>query len=85
MESKAEYEPKSPKATELTHTEITEILRGVYSNGESYPFARLQKKIHEVCNSQGMFSKFGMNKCSDLIKRLKDERFIYQKEGSIES
>ena len=83
-ETKADYQPKNPKASELTHSEIAEILRGVYSNGESYPFGKLQKKIHEICNSPGMFSEFGMNKCSDLIKRLKNERFIYQKEGSVE-
>ncbi|MFW6275148.1 MAG: AAA family ATPase [bacterium] len=78
-----EYQPKSPKANELTHIEISEILKQVYANGESYAFGKLQEKIYEVCN-ENMFEKFGKNKCSDLIKRLKTERFITQKTDSSE-
>ncbi|MGC9375837.1 MAG: AAA family ATPase [Bacteroidales bacterium] len=78
------YQPKSPKANELTHFEISEILKKVYANGESYSFGKLQKKIYEICNSENMFSSFGMNKCSDLIKRMKHERFISQKTDSNE-
>lgn len=80
-----DYEPKTPKANELTHIEIIEILRQVYSNGESYSFSKLQKQIYDVCNGDGkMFKSFGMNKCSDLIKRMKKERFITQKPNSVE-
>jgi hypothetical protein len=77
------YQPKTPKAEELTHIEITEILKQVYANGESYQFAKLQNKIYEICN-ENMFKQFGKNKCSDLIKRMKQERFITQKQGSNE-
>ena len=78
------YQPKSPKAEELTHFEIAEILKQVYTNGESYPFGKLQEKIYEVCHMGKMFESFGKNKCSDLIKRMKNERFISQKPGSVE-
>ena len=77
------YQPKSPKAEELTHFQISEILKQIYTNGESYPFGKLQEKIYEVCNRK-MFESFGKNKCSDLIKRMKTERFISQKPNSVE-
>ena len=77
------YQPKSPKAEELTHLEVVEILKQVYTNGESYSFGKLQEKIYEVCHNN-MFESFGKNKCSDLIKRMKTERFISQKQGSVE-
>lgn len=86
--NKGGYDPKNPKAQELTHFEITEILQKIYQNGESYSFGKLQQKIYEICHttekSSGMFRSFGKNKCSDLIKILKEKRFITQKSGSDE-
>ncbi len=80
---KTEYQPQNPKVNELTHFEITDILKQVYGNGESYSFGKLQESIYKVCN-KNMFDSFGKNKCSDLIKRLKTERFISQKPNSNE-
>jgi hypothetical protein len=80
-EVKIGYEPKSPKASELTFDDIVKILKGVFSNGESYGFTKLQQKLYEVCNEK-LFESFGMNKCSDLIKRLNKEHYIIQKENS---
>jgi hypothetical protein len=77
------YQPKSPKAEELTHHEITEILKQVYTDSESYSFGKLQDKIYSVCHA-GMFESFGKNKCSDLIKRMKTERYISQKPNSVD-
>lgn len=77
------YQPKSPKASELTFDEITVIIKQIFPNGESYKFSALQNKLHQVCHGSGkMFESFGMNKCSDLIKRLNIERYIIQKDGS---
>lgn len=74
-EIKQGYEPKSPKANELTFNEITGILKQVFTNGECYKFAALQNKFYQVCH-KNMFESFGMNKCSDLVKRLNIERYI---------
>ena len=75
------YQPKNPKPNELTLDEIKAILNEVYKNGESYPYAKLQEQIHKTCH-KNMFESFGMNKCAELIKRLKDERYITQKSDS---
>ena len=80
-EIKQGFEPKSPKANELTFIEITEILKQVFTNGECYKFSSLQNKFYQVCH-KNMFESFGMNKCSDLVKKLNLERYIIQKEGS---
>lgn len=77
------YQPKAPKAEELTHHEIKDILKQIFSNGESYSFSKLQEKIYEVCHNN-MFESFGKNKCSDLIKRMKTDQFISQKPNSVE-
>ncbi|HBL75108.1 MAG: hypothetical protein A2W90_15260 [Bacteroidetes bacterium GWF2_42_66] len=77
------YQPQSPKAIELTHIEIVDILKQIYTNGESYSFGKLQDRIYQVCH-KNMFESFGKNKCSDLIKRMKEDRFITQKKDSVE-
>jgi len=77
---KAGFESKKPTVEQLTHTEITEILERVFLNGESYKYTKLEDKLYEVTND--MFESFGKNKCTDLYKRLKNERYIIQKDGS---
>ena len=79
-EIKQGYQPKSPKANELTLNELNSILKQVFTNGESYRFSLLQNKLKEVTSD--MFDSFGMNKCSDLIKRLHQEGYIIQRENS---
>lgn len=80
MEIKEEYQPRNPKANELTLNEINSILKLVFINGESYSYKNLQDKIKKVAS--GMFDSFGDNKCVELIKRLNNENFIIQREGS---
>lgn len=77
---KFSYEPKSPNPNQLTFEEITTIIKQTFGNGESYTYAPLQNKLHDVCKN--IYTSFGMNKCADLIKLLNSKNYIIKKEGS---
>jgi hypothetical protein len=77
---KEDYQPRNPKVNELTLDEINTILKGIFNNGEAYSYKNLQEKIKKVAST--MFDSFGDNKCVELMKRLKNENFIIQREGS---
>jgi hypothetical protein len=79
-EFKNGYQPKNPKVEELTFTEINEIMKRLFTNGEIYGYSNLIDKIKEITDS--MFESFGVNKCTDIYKKLKLENYIIQREGS---
>lgn len=82
-EIKVIYDAKTPKASQLTSNDITQILKRLFKNGETYTYGSLQNEIHKICDKD-MFTEFGNNKCVDLIKRMKDENYIFQKDNSKE-